>query len=31
MERPNVIINSAMSADGKISSFERRQVRISGQ
>ncbi len=30
MERPNVIINSAMSADGKISSFERRQVRISG-
>ncbi len=31
MERPNVIINCAMSADGKISSFERRQVRISGQ
>lgn len=30
MERPNVIINSAMSADGKISSIERRQVRISG-
>ncbi|KQC12746.1 MAG: 2,5-diamino-6-(ribosylamino)-4(3H)-pyrimidinone 5'-phosphate reductase [Methanothrix sp.] len=31
MDRPNVIIiNSAMSADGKISSFERRQVRISG-
>ncbi len=31
MEKPFVIINSAMSADGKISSFERRQVRISGQ
>ncbi|MGC9514819.1 2,5-diamino-6-(ribosylamino)-4(3H)-pyrimidinone 5'-phosphate reductase [Methanocrinis sp.] len=31
MERPKVIINSAMSADGKISSFEKRQVRISGQ
>ena len=31
MTRPNVIINSAMSADGKISSFERRQVRISSQ
>lgn len=31
MERPNVIINSAMSVDGKISSIERRQVRISGQ
>jgi 2,5-diamino-6-(ribosylamino)-4(3H)-pyrimidinone 5'-phosphate reductase len=31
LTRPNVIINSAMSADGKISSFERRQVRISGQ
>jgi len=30
MERPNVIINSAMSADGKISSFEHKQVRISG-
>jgi 2,5-diamino-6-(ribosylamino)-4(3H)-pyrimidinone 5'-phosphate reductase len=30
MERPFVFINSAMSADGKISSFERRQVRISG-
>lgn len=30
MERPKVIINSAMSADGKISSFEKRQVRISG-
>jgi 2,5-diamino-6-(ribosylamino)-4(3H)-pyrimidinone 5'-phosphate reductase len=30
MDRPNVIINSAMSADGKISSFEHRQVRISG-
>ena len=31
MTRPNVIINSAMSADGKISSFERRQVRISSR
>jgi 2,5-diamino-6-(ribosylamino)-4(3H)-pyrimidinone 5'-phosphate reductase len=30
MDRPNVIINSAMSADGKISSYERKQVRISG-
>ncbi|MDF0591010.1 2,5-diamino-6-(ribosylamino)-4(3H)-pyrimidinone 5'-phosphate reductase [Candidatus Methanocrinis natronophilus] len=30
MERPFVIINSAMSADGKISSFQREQVRISG-
>jgi len=30
MERPNVIINSAMSADGKISSVDRKQVRISG-
>jgi 2,5-diamino-6-(ribosylamino)-4(3H)-pyrimidinone 5'-phosphate reductase len=30
MKRPFVFINSAMSADGKISSFERRQVRISG-
>jgi 2,5-diamino-6-(ribosylamino)-4(3H)-pyrimidinone 5'-phosphate reductase len=28
--RPNVIINAAMSADGKISSHLRRQVRISG-
>jgi 2,5-diamino-6-(ribosylamino)-4(3H)-pyrimidinone 5'-phosphate reductase len=28
--RPNVIINAAMSADGKISSYLRRQVRISG-
>lgn len=28
--RPHVFINSAMSADGKISSFLRRQVRISG-
>ncbi|MCQ8902906.1 MAG: 2,5-diamino-6-(ribosylamino)-4(3H)-pyrimidinone 5'-phosphate reductase [Methanothrix sp.] len=28
--RPYVFINSAMSADGKISSFLRRQVRISG-
>ncbi len=31
MDRPFVFINSAMSADGKISSFEKRQVRISGQ
>jgi len=31
LTRPNVIINSAMSADGKISSIERSQVRISGQ
>ncbi len=30
MSRPFVFINSAMSADGKISSAERRQVRISG-
>jgi 2,5-diamino-6-(ribosylamino)-4(3H)-pyrimidinone 5'-phosphate reductase len=30
LTRPKVIINSAMSADGKISSFERSQVRISG-
>ncbi|MCP1662014.1 MAG: 2,5-diamino-6-(ribosylamino)-4(3H)-pyrimidinone 5'-phosphate reductase [Methanocalculus sp. MSAO_Arc1] len=29
--RPYVIINAAMSADGKISTRERRQVRISGQ
>ncbi len=31
MNRPTVIINSAISADGKISSFQRRQVRISGK
>jgi len=31
LTRPFVFINSAMSADGKISTFERRQVRISGQ
>jgi 2,5-diamino-6-(ribosylamino)-4(3H)-pyrimidinone 5'-phosphate reductase len=31
LRRPKVIINSAISADGKISSFERRQVRISGK
>ncbi len=30
MERPFIFINSAMSADGKISTKERRQVRISG-
>src|SRR5450756_123103 len=29
--RPYVIINSAMSADGKISTVVRRQVRISGK
>jgi 2,5-diamino-6-(ribosylamino)-4(3H)-pyrimidinone 5'-phosphate reductase len=31
MKRPFVFINSAMSLDGKISSFERRQVRISSK
>lgn len=31
MNRPRVIINSAISVDGKISSHERRQVRISGK
>lgn len=31
MKRPFVFINSAMSADGKISSVERTQVRISGK
>ena len=31
MARPFVFINSAMSADGKISSVNRKQVRISGQ
>ncbi|NOR48744.1 MAG: 2,5-diamino-6-(ribosylamino)-4(3H)-pyrimidinone 5'-phosphate reductase [Methanosarcinaceae archaeon] len=30
MERPFTFINSAMSADGKISTKERKQVRISG-
>ena len=30
LTRPFVFINSAMSADGKISTFERRQVKISG-
>ncbi|HJH29782.1 MAG TPA: 2,5-diamino-6-(ribosylamino)-4(3H)-pyrimidinone 5'-phosphate reductase [Methanosarcinaceae archaeon] len=30
MERPFTFINSAMSADGKISTNERKQVRISG-
>mgnify|MGYP001264993106 CR=1 FL=1 len=29
--RPRVIVNVAMSADGKISTIERRQVKISGQ
>ena len=28
--RPYVVVNIAMSADGKISTRERRQVRISG-
>ncbi|MCL2549476.1 MAG: 2,5-diamino-6-(ribosylamino)-4(3H)-pyrimidinone 5'-phosphate reductase [Methanimicrococcus sp.] len=28
--RPYIFINSAMSADGKLSTFERKQVRISG-
>ncbi len=31
MDRPFVFINSAMSADGKISSVDRKQVRISGR
>jgi 2,5-diamino-6-(ribosylamino)-4(3H)-pyrimidinone 5'-phosphate reductase len=31
LARPYIFINSAMSADGKISSIDRRQVRISGQ
>jgi len=31
LKRPFVFINSAMSADGKISSIEHRQVRISGK
>jgi 2,5-diamino-6-(ribosylamino)-4(3H)-pyrimidinone 5'-phosphate reductase len=31
LKRPYVIINCAMSADGKISTFERKQVRISGR
>ncbi|MBC7084792.1 MAG: 2,5-diamino-6-(ribosylamino)-4(3H)-pyrimidinone 5'-phosphate reductase [Methanomethylovorans sp.] len=30
MEKPFIYINSAMSADGKISTWQRRQVRISG-
>jgi len=29
-DRPYIFINSAMSADGKLSTFERKQVRISG-
>ena len=28
--RPNIILNAAMSADGKISTIKRKQVRISG-
>jgi 2,5-diamino-6-(ribosylamino)-4(3H)-pyrimidinone 5'-phosphate reductase len=31
MQRPHVIVNLAMSADGKISTCERRQVKISGK
>lgn len=31
MKRPFIFINSAMSADGKISSKERKQIRISGK
>lgn len=31
MERPFIFINSAMSADGKLSTKERKQVRISGE
>ncbi len=31
MERPFIFINSAMSADGKISTKERKQVKISGK
>ena len=31
MERPFVFINAAMSADGKISTVERKQTRISGK
>ncbi|MCQ8893638.1 MAG: 2,5-diamino-6-(ribosylamino)-4(3H)-pyrimidinone 5'-phosphate reductase [Methanolinea sp.] len=31
MQRPHVIVNIAMSADGKISTCERRQVKISGK
>ncbi|MGD9780146.1 2,5-diamino-6-(ribosylamino)-4(3H)-pyrimidinone 5'-phosphate reductase [Methanomethylovorans sp.] len=30
MEKPFIFINSAMSADGKISTWQRKQVRISG-
>ena len=29
-DRPYIFINSAMSADGKLSTYERRQVKISG-
>ena len=31
LSRPWIVVNMAMSADGKISSVERRQVRISGE
>lgn len=31
MDRPFIFINSAMSADGKLSTTERKQVRISGK
>ncbi|WNY23295.1 2,5-diamino-6-ribosylamino-4(3H)-pyrimidinone 5'-phosphate reductase [Methanimicrococcus hongohii] len=30
-KRPYIFINSAMSADGKLSTFERKQVKISGK
>lgn len=30
MRRPHVFVNAAMSADGKLSTYERRQVKISG-
>jgi len=30
-DRPYIFINSAMSADGKLSTFERKQVKISGK
>lgn len=31
MDRPFIFINSAMSADGKLSTKERKQVKISGK
>lgn len=30
-DRPYIFINSAMSADGKLSTFERKQIKISGK